>query len=166
MVNETRVVDPKTGGAKGSKLARYDLVPPAAAHALAEHYGRGCAKYTDRNWERGYAWGLSIAALERHFNAWKRGESYDPENGAHHLTAVAWHAFTLFEFERRRLGTDDRGAGCTATPPTAERAMRDCDVSDAPSAREVSEREREGAIATWGREQARRMARARRGVDV
>lgn len=157
MVNETRVVDPKTGGAKGSKLARYDLVPPAAAHALAEHYGRGCAKYTDRNWERGYAWGLSIAALERHFNAWKRGESYDPENGAHHLTAVAWHAFALYEFERRHLGTDDRGDGCRDVLPESEL-----------SAREVSEREREGAIATWGREQARKMkmARAGRGVDV
>lgn len=104
--NETRVVDAKTGGEKGSKLARFDLIPAEAVWALAEHYGRGCAKYADRNWERGYDWGLSVAALERHLTQWKLGESIDAETGSHHLIAVAWHAFALFIFEIRKLGTD------------------------------------------------------------
>lgn len=43
---EVRVVDPTTGGEKGSKLARFSLIPPEFLWALAEHYGKGAAKYT------------------------------------------------------------------------------------------------------------------------
>lgn len=108
---EKRVVDPVTGGEKGGKLARFDLIPPEATWALAEHYGKGCQKYADRNWERGYKWGLSIAALQRHIHQWLQGESYDTETGSHHLIAAAWHCFALFVFEVRGLGSDDRGKG-------------------------------------------------------
>ena len=105
--NEAIVTDPDTGGRKASKLARFDLIPPEAEWALAEHYGKGCAKYESRNWEKGYKWGLSLAALRRHLNLWHQGESYDEETGSHHLIAVAWHAFALFTYELRGLGTDD-----------------------------------------------------------
>ncbi len=107
---EVRITDPNTGGEKGSKLARFDLIPIRALWLLAEVYGRGARKYADRNWEKGYAWGLSIAALERHLNAWKGGESIDEETGAYHLAQVAWHAFTLLTFSLLGLGTDDRSA--------------------------------------------------------
>lgn len=112
---EVRVKDPNTGGEKGSKLARFDLIPTRALWLLAEVYGRGARKYADRNWERGYAWGLSIAALERHFNAWKSGESIDEETGCHHLAQVAWHVFTLLTFSYFGLGTDDRSRMGVAT---------------------------------------------------
>ena len=105
-MKEIRIVDPITGGEKGAKLQRYDLIPPEALDSLAEVYGRGATKYADRNWEKGYKWGLSVAALGRHLNRWLRGESYD-ETGCHHLMQVAWHAFCLFTFEVRGLGTDD-----------------------------------------------------------
>ena len=104
---EVRVKDPVTGGEKGSKLARFSLIPPEAEWALAENYGRGCKKYADRNWERGYKWSLSYDAMRRHLNQWQRRESYDQETGTHHLIAVAWHAICLFIFELRGLGTDD-----------------------------------------------------------
>lgn len=109
---EVRVVDPSTGGAKGQKLARFDLIPPEAELALAEHYGKGEAKYPTGddgvpNWQRGYKWSLSYAALRRHLNQWQQGESYDKESGGHHLIAVMWHAVALFTFEVRGLGTDD-----------------------------------------------------------
>jgi Domain of unknown function (DUF5664) len=105
---EVRVTDPTTGGEKGQKLARFDLIPTRALWLLAEVYGRGARKYADRNWERGYAWGLSMAALERHWNQWKSGESIDEETGAYHLAQVAWHAFALLTFQLCGLGTDDR----------------------------------------------------------
>lgn len=107
-MTEVRIVDPITGAQKGSKLARYDLIPPEALHALAEHYGRGAKKYADRNWEAGYNWGLSFAALMRHAWAWWRGEDIDEETGSNHMTAVAWHALTLATFQARGRGTDDR----------------------------------------------------------
>ena len=105
---EVQVIDSFTGGQKGSKLARFDLVPAGPLYDLAEHYGRGAIKYADRNWEKGYNWSLSFAALNRHLWAWWNGENVDPETGSSHLTAVAWHAFALREFEARGLGTDSR----------------------------------------------------------
>ena|SRR3990167_7158716 len=104
---EVRVVDAKTGGEKGSKIERYDLIPPEFEQALARHYGEGSKKYEDNNWLKGYKWGLSYAALRRHLSAWQQGESIDAETGSHHLIAVAWHACALFIFETRGLGTDN-----------------------------------------------------------
>ena len=100
-------MDSATGAEKGSKLARFDLVPPEALWQLAEHYGKGCAKYADRNWEKGYKWGLSVAAMQRHIYQWLQGESIDKETGSHHLIAAAWHCFALVTYELRGLGTDD-----------------------------------------------------------
>lgn len=105
---EMRVVDPKTGGAKGSKLARFDLLPPEALFMVAEHFGRGAEKYEDRNWERGYKWSLSFAAMQRHAWAFWGGESTDAETQSHHLAAVVFHALALMTYEARGLGTDDR----------------------------------------------------------
>jgi hypothetical protein len=106
-MEETRVVDPISGGQKGAKLARFSLIPPEFLWELAEHYGRGAKKYDDRNWERGYKWSLTLDALGRHLTQWLMGEDRDPETGGHHLIAVAWHAIALFIFQKRKLGTDD-----------------------------------------------------------
>lgn len=123
---EVRVVDAKTGGEKGQKLERFDLIPPGPWRALARLFGRGSIKYADRNWEKGYSWGLSIGALQRHLATWLLGQSYDTRDGTkggpidydengkpvhtgeHHLICVAWHAFVLSVFETRKIGTDDR----------------------------------------------------------
>ena len=48
---EIRVVDSKTGGAKGSKRARFDLLPFDALWAAAEHFGAGGQKYEGKNME-------------------------------------------------------------------------------------------------------------------
>lgn len=105
---EVRVVNPDTGGEKGQKLARYDLIPAGPLRLLAEHFGRGARKYEDRNWERGYAWSLTFAALNRHLWAWWGGEDIDAETGSPHLAAVAWHAFALLEFAETHPELDDR----------------------------------------------------------
>ena len=106
-IGEVRVTDPTTGGQKGTKLARFGLLIPEFMWELAEVYGKGAEKYSDRNWEKGYAWHLSYDALQRHIHQWVMGESTDPETGRHHLAHAAWHCGTLFLFERLGLGTDD-----------------------------------------------------------
>jgi hypothetical protein len=108
---EVRVVDPETGGAKGQKPARFDLLPPDVLFALAEHYGKGAEKYDDHNWRKGYAWSLSFAALNRHLWAFWGGELIDPETGSPHLAAVLFHAAALLHYSQNGKGTDDR-------PPT------------------------------------------------
>ncbi len=122
---ETRVIDPNTGAAKGSKLARFDLIPEDVMELLAKHYGRGARKYEDRNWEKGYKWSLSYAAMRRHMAAFWQGEDVDPDpalytvddifseeeyrdDPALHIVAALWHAIALTAFSTRGIGTDDR----------------------------------------------------------
>ena len=129
---EVRIIS-ETGGAKGSKLARFDLLPWDALTLLAEHYGRGTFKYDDRNWEKGYKWGLSFSALQRHLTAHWNGDIYDldpylygvdaegeplfteaeirampDDQKVLHITAVMWHAACLTAFFLRGIGEDDR----------------------------------------------------------
>lgn len=108
--SEVRVTAP-TGASKGQKSARFDLIPPRVLKALAEHYGNGASKYAPieriegvdgapiDNWRLGYPFSSSLAALHRHLNAWSAGEDIDEELGNNHLLAVAWHCFTLLEFQ-------------------------------------------------------------------
>jgi len=110
---EERYVDPVTGGEKGTKTARYDLIPAEPLLFVAECFGRGAAKYSDRNWERGVPWSLNFAALNRHLWAWWAGETHDPEGNFHHLAAVCFHALALMEFERTHPELDDRYWGAT-----------------------------------------------------
>lgn len=105
---EVRVVNEKTGGAKGSKLARFDLIPAEALRKVAVHYGIGAAKYQPWNWRRGYDWSLSLAALERHLNAFKAREDIDEETNSPHMAAVAFHALALLTFMDEHPELDDR----------------------------------------------------------
>lgn len=106
---EVRRIHPGTGGQKGQKLARFDLIPPVALEALAVHYGKGAAKYEDRNWEKGYDWSLSFAALQRHLWAFWGGDEED-EEGNLHLAAAAFHVFALLHFthDSKYESMDDR----------------------------------------------------------
>ena len=67
--NEVRVTDPNTGGQKGTKPERMDLLPWDTLKEVSKHYAKGAEKYDDRNWERGYDYHLSFAALLRHLSA-------------------------------------------------------------------------------------------------
>jgi hypothetical protein len=98
----------RTGGEKGVKDARFDLIPIGALTQLAEHYGVGAKKYDDNQWRKGYEWSKSYAALQRHLTAWWAGEDIDDETGSSHVAAVAWHAFTLLTFIAEHPDFDDR----------------------------------------------------------
>jgi len=105
---EVRVTNATTGGEKGSKLARFDLLPWDALWEVAELFGIGSVKYEERNWERGYKWSLSFAAMVRHEALFWDGEDYDPETKKHHLTSVVFHALALLTFSKKHPTLDDR----------------------------------------------------------
>jgi len=105
---ETRITDPLTGGQKGSKLERFDLIPPEPLEELARVYGMGALKYEDNNWQKGYAWKLSFAAMMRHAWAFWRGEDKDPESGCKHLAHCAWHCMTMMWFMDHHKAGDSR----------------------------------------------------------
>lgn len=96
-MREVRTVS-ETGGEKGVKLERYDLIPVRPLEALALRYGYGAEKYAERNWEKGYEFSKSYAALQRHLNAFWRGEDEDEEMPGGHLAAAAFHIFALMQF--------------------------------------------------------------------
>lgn len=113
----TEFVQSATGGVKGSKAQQPHQIPPKALLALGEVYAKGAAKYPDTspgtpNWSHGYPWSLSFSADQRHQLAWWAGESYDPEDGLHHLLHAAWHCLTLYTWETEgiALEMDDRPA--------------------------------------------------------
>ena len=121
--DEVRVTAP-SGGEKGKKLARYDLLPVEPLREVARLYGRGAEKYADRNWELGYDWSLSFAAMQRHAWAFWGGESIDPETERHHLASVVFHAMALMEYEAKGKGRDDRSSAVTAVTPLVGPSLR------------------------------------------
>lgn len=98
----------KTGGQKGVKPERLDLIPPEFLLLLGRVYGMGAAKYSDHNYLKGFEWSKSYAALQRHVLAFWGGEEIDPESGLPHLGHAAWHCAALFMFSEHELGEDDR----------------------------------------------------------
>ena len=108
--SETIHTDQSTGGQKATNDVRMDLIPVEPIWWLARVYGYGANKYDDRNWERGYDWSLSYAALQRHLTAWWGGEDIDPDSGHHHLSHGAWHIFTLIYFTIHYHEGDDRSS--------------------------------------------------------
>ena len=105
---EVRVVDPVTGGEKGSKPERFDLIPWEALEEVARVYSFGARKYDDHNWRKGMKWSLAYAAAFRHMAKFVQGETHDPESGLHHLAHAAFHMLTLITYTMKGLGTDDR----------------------------------------------------------
>lgn len=110
---ETVIVDAETGGMKAQKLAQFSQIPAEVLLELAEHHGKGVAKYPDSeagepNWQRGYSWRLSVDACMRHFLAFLTGEDIDPDTGSSHLVAAVWHLMTLRWFQLNDKGKDFR----------------------------------------------------------
>lgn len=97
-----------TGGEKGVKEERFDLIPPEALAELARIYAMGSRKYKDHNYRLGYDWSKSYASLQRHANQWWSGEDTDEESGLSHIMHAAWHCFALYMFLLEHPEFDDR----------------------------------------------------------
>lgn len=108
---EVCIVDEQTGGMKGQKPERYDLVPFEALDQIARVYHFGAAKYDDHNWRKGYRWSLSVGACLRHVAKRMQGERLDAESGLPHLAHAGFHILTLLTFDALDLGTNDLPRG-------------------------------------------------------
>lgn len=73
---------------------RYDLVPPSAVKGMAEVLTFGARKYKPNNWQQCEEPERYLAAMLRHIEAWRSGETTDPDSGMHHLA----HAMTNMAF--------------------------------------------------------------------
>lgn len=104
-----------SGAEKGVKLERFDLIPVGAMRYVARHFGIGASKYKDRNWEKGYEFSKSYAALQRHLHAFWSGEDMDTDPSlpepTPHLAAAAFHVLALLHYstnQSRYEEFDDR----------------------------------------------------------
>jgi len=85
----------------GEKL-RYDLMPCGPLAAIVRVLTFGAQKYEDDNWKsvpearRRY-----MAACFRHLEAWRGGETYDPETGENHLAHAACCLVFLIWFDQK-----------------------------------------------------------------
>lgn len=97
-----------TGGQKGVKPERHDLIPRKAVAWIARVFGFGASKYEDHNWRLGYEWGKSLASLQRHIDEFVEGNSYDDESGLPHLAHAGFHILALLTwFEEQGEGPDN-----------------------------------------------------------
>lgn len=108
MTDEEVIVESTTGGRKGQKGERFDLIPAGPLRNIARAFGYGSSKYSPRNWEKGYDWSLSYGAMQRHLWAFWSGEDIDQESGLPHLAHAAFHTLALMEFMSVHREFDDR----------------------------------------------------------
>lgn len=78
---------------------RYGLIPTSTTKALAEVLTYGAKKYKPNNWKTADDTSRYIDALYRHVEAWRNGESNDPESGLSHLSHALANIAFLIHFE-------------------------------------------------------------------
>lgn len=88
-----------TGAVRDSATGkgRYDLLPFAAIHALAQHCERGAVHYGERNVDKGIPQSSLIDSALRHIGQYIQGDSED-----HHLVAALWNIAWAVEQEAKR----------------------------------------------------------------
>lgn len=113
-----------TGGQKGVKDERHDLIPREGLEAIARVYAFGAEKYADHNWRKGYEWSKSYAAMQRHLVAFWSGETFDEESGLPHLAHAGFHIMALLtwlEQDGEESQFDDR----YVSPKSAEERLNE-----------------------------------------
>ena len=85
--------------------ARFDLIDPYFHEDLAKILTLGAVKYSDNNWQKGTL-ARYIAATERHLNAIKKGEMFDPESGLQHATHVGTNMMFIHWMTRTKTKED------------------------------------------------------------
>lgn len=108
MASEERTTS-STGGQKGVKLARFDLIPAGPLQKLAEHFGKGAKKYAEHQWRDGYEWSKSYSAMCRHQNEFWAGRDYDvcsnePDNCA--IKTDDGHVIKFHAFDAKWFAND------------------------------------------------------------
>jgi hypothetical protein len=102
------------------KLPLWLLSPIAKAHwALAQFCGM--IKYGAWNWRAaGVRKSVYLSAIQRHFDGYLSGETYDPADGTHHLGNIMACCAILLDAEAAGKITDDRPPSVDMRPTYAE----------------------------------------------
>lgn len=100
-------LDPK--GEIGKTKCPLHLVPPFAMAQQAWVHKLGADKYGPWNWRSNHVCASTyIAAIMRHLNAWRDGETLDPESGRSHLAHIMASCAIMLDAENCGTLVDDR----------------------------------------------------------
>ena len=101
MKNELGVA--KGTGTKFDKgKLRYDLIPPGPLREIAKVLTDGANVHGDYNWsEVPEAKARYTAALMRHLEDWRAGDTFDKETGQNHLAHLATNAIFLLYLDQK-----------------------------------------------------------------
>jgi hypothetical protein len=96
----TSIASSSIGKKDDSDKLRYDLLPPFAIEKVVKILTLGAEKYAPGNWKYVEHWKERYtAALMRHLEAYRKGESIDPESGESHLSHMLCCGIFLLEKE-------------------------------------------------------------------
>jgi hypothetical protein len=99
--------DPK--GAAGALKTPLSLIPPYAMEQTALVHKFGAERYGAFNWrDTGVCASTYVNAIMRHLNAWRDGETLDPESGISHLAHIACSCNILMDADYCGRLQDDR----------------------------------------------------------
>lgn len=89
---------------------RLELLPQRALFEVGKVMTLGAEKYGPDNWTRkeGSSTRRYAGAFLRHFNAYYRGDDYDPETGLLHTAHMACNALFMLEAQLQDYWNDDR----------------------------------------------------------
>lgn len=76
--------------------ARFDLITPVGLRRLAETYGEGSLKYSDRNWEKGIEASNLMNHAMTHLNQYMSGDRTED-----HLAHAVWNLMAIMHFEEK-----------------------------------------------------------------
>lgn len=91
-----------------SNKSGVDQIPVEALMAWGEVFTYGEKKYARDNWLKGTDWHEFYGSALRHLFRFWAGEDVDPETNINHLAHALWNVATIFTYQMRGLGTDDR----------------------------------------------------------
>ncbi len=123
-VHPTKLSNPKDS-IGDTKVPLWLLSPIAKAHWALGQYA-GMLKYGAWNWRKaGVRSSVYLSAMDRHIDAYKSGEDYDPIDGSHHLGNIMACCAILLDAKAAGKLTDDRppSVGVRETFAFVEAAM-------------------------------------------
>ena len=102
-------MNPKETRALSDGKYQSHYIPPGNLSDLAAVFQHGGEKYGRFNWRESHIkettyWG----AIDRHFDAWKGGESIDPDSGKSHLYHIIASCMILLDAEKHDSLEKDR----------------------------------------------------------
>jgi hypothetical protein len=87
------------------------LIPPECIEEIAHVFGYGAKKYGENNWRldlNNTSFSRTYSSIQRHLNAFWKGENVDPESGMTHLAHAATQIMILMIQNTHGKNMDDR----------------------------------------------------------